>query len=209
MEFLPDTGDNRRAQERRPRRNHTAAFKAKVALAAVKGDRTIAWEGTSREAPPYPDLAKVALAARAEPGPQDKAPTKQWSTHCDESKPSPKDPYVRRPYIDGKGLRAALRRNLLEQRSPEARARAMRFQANDNWLSPSTRSLSPKQWAGIVIDNTAHPSFRPALRDYFDRARKSDRLDCAPITSRSTPRSRHFSRSSACLKGANIGSVRP
>jgi transposase-like protein len=27
---------------RRPRRNHTAAFKAKVALAAVKGDRTIA-----------------------------------------------------------------------------------------------------------------------------------------------------------------------
>jgi len=27
---------------RRPRRNHTLAFKAKVALAAVKGDRTIA-----------------------------------------------------------------------------------------------------------------------------------------------------------------------
>ena len=27
---------------RRPRRNHTPAFKAKVALAAVKGDRTIA-----------------------------------------------------------------------------------------------------------------------------------------------------------------------
>jgi transposase len=26
---------------RRPRRNHSAAFKAKVALAAVKGDRTI------------------------------------------------------------------------------------------------------------------------------------------------------------------------
>ena len=26
---------------RRPRRNHTPAFKAKVALAAVKGDRTI------------------------------------------------------------------------------------------------------------------------------------------------------------------------
>ena len=26
---------------RRPRRNHTAAFKANVALAAVKGDRTI------------------------------------------------------------------------------------------------------------------------------------------------------------------------
>jgi transposase len=27
---------------RRPRRNHTSAFKAKVALAAVKGDRTLA-----------------------------------------------------------------------------------------------------------------------------------------------------------------------
>ena len=27
---------------RRPRRNHTAAFEAKVALAAVKGDRTLA-----------------------------------------------------------------------------------------------------------------------------------------------------------------------
>jgi transposase len=27
---------------RRPRRNHTPGFKAKVALAAVKGDRTIA-----------------------------------------------------------------------------------------------------------------------------------------------------------------------
>ena len=27
---------------RRPRRNHTAGFKAKVALAAVKGDRTLA-----------------------------------------------------------------------------------------------------------------------------------------------------------------------
>ena len=27
---------------RRPRRNHTATFKAKVALAAIKGDRTLA-----------------------------------------------------------------------------------------------------------------------------------------------------------------------
>lgn len=27
---------------RRPRRNHSPAFKAKVALAAIKGDRTIA-----------------------------------------------------------------------------------------------------------------------------------------------------------------------
>jgi succinyl-CoA:acetate CoA-transferase len=34
------------------------------------------------------------------------------------------------------------------------------------------RGLSPKQRAAIIIDNTAHPSFRPALRDYFDRACK-------------------------------------
>lgn len=32
------------------------------------------------------------------------------------------------------------------------------------------RGLSPKQRAAIIIDNAAHPSFRPALRDYFDRA---------------------------------------
>src|SRR3974377_472844 len=30
---------------RRPRRNHTSAFKAKVALAAIKGDRTLAQLG--------------------------------------------------------------------------------------------------------------------------------------------------------------------
>jgi transposase-like protein len=46
VEFLPDSGhaDARESGEtmkRRPRRNHTAAFKAKVALAAIKGDRTI------------------------------------------------------------------------------------------------------------------------------------------------------------------------
>jgi transposase-like protein len=32
----------RRVMARRPRRNHTAAFKAKVALAALKGDKTLA-----------------------------------------------------------------------------------------------------------------------------------------------------------------------
>jgi succinyl-CoA:acetate CoA-transferase len=32
------------------------------------------------------------------------------------------------------------------------------------------RGLSPKQRARLVIDNAAHPSFRPALSDYFDRA---------------------------------------
>lgn len=34
------------------------------------------------------------------------------------------------------------------------------------------RGLSPKQRAAIIIDNAAHPSFRPALKDYFDRACK-------------------------------------
>lgn len=32
------------------------------------------------------------------------------------------------------------------------------------------RGLSPKQRARIIIANTAHPSFRPALSDYFERA---------------------------------------
>jgi succinyl-CoA:acetate CoA-transferase len=35
------------------------------------------------------------------------------------------------------------------------------------------RGLSPKQRAGLIIDNTAHPSFRPELKDYFERACKS------------------------------------
>jgi len=46
VEFLPDSGhaDTRESGEtmkRRPRRNHTPGFKAKVALAAIKGDRTL------------------------------------------------------------------------------------------------------------------------------------------------------------------------
>ncbi|MGA7810224.1 acetyl-CoA hydrolase/transferase family protein [Bradyrhizobium sp.] len=32
------------------------------------------------------------------------------------------------------------------------------------------RGLSPKQRARVIIGNCAHPSFRPALQDYFDRA---------------------------------------
>lgn len=32
------------------------------------------------------------------------------------------------------------------------------------------RGLSPKQRARVIIENGAHPSFRPALRDYFNRA---------------------------------------
>jgi transposase len=47
VEFLPDNGravarESGETMTRRPRWNHTPAFKAKVALAAVKGDRTLA-----------------------------------------------------------------------------------------------------------------------------------------------------------------------
>ena len=47
MEFLPDRGhavarESGETMTGRPRRNHTPAFKAKVALAAIKGDRTLA-----------------------------------------------------------------------------------------------------------------------------------------------------------------------
>ena len=47
MEFLPDSGhavsrESAETMSRRPRRNHTPAFKAKVALAAVKGEMTLA-----------------------------------------------------------------------------------------------------------------------------------------------------------------------
>jgi transposase len=46
MEFLPESGQDAcrtgEAMTRRPRRNHTPAFKAKVALAAVKGEKTLA-----------------------------------------------------------------------------------------------------------------------------------------------------------------------
>src|SRR5512139_2771743 len=47
MEFLPDSGhavpsESGETMSRRPRRNHTPAFKAKVALAAIRGDRTLA-----------------------------------------------------------------------------------------------------------------------------------------------------------------------
>jgi transposase-like protein len=45
VDFLPDSGkDCREAGEimtRRPRRNHSPAFKAKVALGALKGEKTL------------------------------------------------------------------------------------------------------------------------------------------------------------------------
>jgi transposase len=46
VEFLPDGGQDVRESgeimSRRPRRNHTPAFKAKVALAAIRGEMTLA-----------------------------------------------------------------------------------------------------------------------------------------------------------------------
>jgi transposase len=45
VDFPPDSGEYRRVSgeimTRRPRRNHTPAFKAKVALAALKGEKTL------------------------------------------------------------------------------------------------------------------------------------------------------------------------
>jgi succinyl-CoA:acetate CoA-transferase len=34
------------------------------------------------------------------------------------------------------------------------------------------RGLSPTQRARLVIEKCAHPDFRPALRDYFERAQR-------------------------------------
>jgi transposase-like protein len=46
VDFLPEGGEDRRgsgeSMTRRTRRNHTPAFKAKVALAAIKGEKTLA-----------------------------------------------------------------------------------------------------------------------------------------------------------------------
>jgi transposase len=45
VDFPPDSGEDRRASReimtKRPRRNHAPAFKAKVALAALKGQKTL------------------------------------------------------------------------------------------------------------------------------------------------------------------------
>jgi transposase len=46
VDFLPESGEDCREtgeiMTRRPRRNHSPAFKAKVALAALKGEKTLA-----------------------------------------------------------------------------------------------------------------------------------------------------------------------
>ncbi len=60
MEFLPDSGhalpiESGETMSRRPRRNHTPGFKAKVALAAIKGDRTLAQLAEQFGCPPQSD----------------------------------------------------------------------------------------------------------------------------------------------------------
>ena len=57
MEFLPDgrhavACESGETMSRRPRRNHTPAFEAKVALAAIKGDRTVAQISEQFDVPP-------------------------------------------------------------------------------------------------------------------------------------------------------------
>ena len=37
-------------------------------------------------------------------------------------------------------------------------------------LSARLRGLSPKARAKVVIENCAHPTYKPALEEYFDRA---------------------------------------
>jgi hypothetical protein len=53
---------------RRPRRNHSPAFKAKVALAAVKGDRTIAHGRALRRPPQSGDGLESSAVHPSVPG---------------------------------------------------------------------------------------------------------------------------------------------
>ena len=67
---------------RRPRRNHTPTFKAKVALAAIKGDRTLAqlaeqfdvhpnqitsWKAQLRKGQPMCSVPAAAREPRSQP----------------------------------------------------------------------------------------------------------------------------------------------
>jgi len=51
--------------QRRPRRNHTAAFKAKVALAVIKGDQTLAQLAEQFDVHPNQSLARRRLRRMA------------------------------------------------------------------------------------------------------------------------------------------------
>jgi transposase len=57
VDFLPDSGEDDRRESgdvmtKRTRRNHAPAFKAKVALAAVKGEKTLAELAQQFDVPP-------------------------------------------------------------------------------------------------------------------------------------------------------------
>jgi succinyl-CoA:acetate CoA-transferase len=43
------------------------------------------------------------------------------------------------------------------------------------------RGLSPKQRAEVVIGNCAHPEYRPALADYYARARRESYGQQSPM----------------------------
>ena len=52
---------------RRPRRNHTPAFKAKVALAAVRGEKTLAELAQQFDVHPSPAVGGSSRATTLEP----------------------------------------------------------------------------------------------------------------------------------------------
>jgi transposase len=55
--------------KQRPRRNHTLAFKAKVALAAIKGDRTLAQLADQFDVrPTKPTSTRCLSAGQPNPG---------------------------------------------------------------------------------------------------------------------------------------------
>ena len=72
------------------------------------------------------------------------------------------------------GLQTLLRARDLEVRTQaQFRPEALPAQPGLVVLSADLRGLSPRQRAQVIIDNCAHPDFRPMLQDYFDRARTS------------------------------------
>ena len=130
---------------RRPRRNHTPAFKAKVALAAVKGDRTIAQLAEQFDVHPNQITSwkaqleggrdgrnGVCLGDNEQKGDTHRGSASHWSTPGEaEQRPRghPVAPY--RPILRGHKLRPewAVRRARLLMVSPDSRANLARRQA--------------------------------------------------------------------------------
>ena len=82
--------------------------------------------------------------------------------------------------IDGERRSAAIRQESADARTERqaVRALAAELQAIIDSITPATtladlRGHSPTQRARLIIENCAHPDFRPALLDYFERAQKS------------------------------------